>query len=693
MKNESYFINPISKVYGCNKHYINRELSWLEFNKRVLFQAIRKDIPLMERFNFLNITSSNLDEFIMVRFSSVINSMAKDGKDISGLRAIEEYEAILKSIERFKTLQYSVFDTLVNKLESNGVKVKTYKELSKIEKNICRNIFEKQIFPLLTPMNFDTTKDYPEFNSKQLTIAVLLEDKDMQVISFIPLDNSLDKMYKIHKDKDIYITLEEIIYGNLSRLFYKKNIVDYGMIKLLREADIELDHDTDIYITERMRNTLLQRRYSTPIYMECTDNISKQFAKLLRKAFNLDKTHVYKSDGVIDFSPYMSVLKKDSSQWYKPFTPQYPNELLGDVDMFTAISENDILLHHPYESYDPVVKFLEQAANDYDVLSIKQTLYRVSSADSPIINALCDAARNGKQVSVILEIKARFDEARNISLIDKLRTSGVQLSYGVENLKTHCKFISIVRREKKKLKIYTHIGTGNYNEKTSKLYTDISYFTSNITIGQSVLSLFNMISGYSEPSEDYIDKIYFSPYNIRSQIIKCIDNEIHCAKKGHKAIIVLKMNSLCDKEVIDKIYSAADHGVKITIICRGICSIKYHKNIIVKSIVGRFLEHSRIYYFHNNGKRRIYISSADLLTRNLDKRFELMVPVIDYNCANKLMKILDLYYTDTHNSFTMNKDSVFIKDIRKNDVNVHELFMNDAISKYKLKSLPKFKQK
>jgi len=645
----------------------------------------------MERFNFLNITSSNLDEFIMVRYSSVLNSIGDDSIELSGMYPEEESSAILAGIKRFKEMQEETFDILTKKLSKEGVVIKTYKELTKEEKDRVSMIFYKEIFPVLTPMNFDTTKEYPEFNSRQLTLAVLLEDPAMQVISFIPIDPSLKKIYKVSKDKDVYITLLDIIYNFLSFIFYNKNIVDFGAIKLLREADIELEHNRDVYITERMRDTLLKRRYSKPIFMECERRISKSFSKLLGKVFDLNKANIYRSNGVIDYSPYCDILPKSGKLHYKKFTPQFPAEIIGNPDMFEAIRENDILLHHPYESYEPVIKFIQQSAIDPNVISIKQTLYRVSSADSPIVDALCAAARNGKQVSVILEIKARFDEARNISLIDKLRGAGCQLVYGVEDYKTHCKFISVVRREKGKLRLYTHIGTGNYNEKTAKIYTDISYFTSNFKVGNDVLTVFNMISGFSEPTTD-IEKIWFSPYNLRRELIECIDNEIKFAKKGKEALITLKMNSLCDKEIIDKLYEAADAGVRIMIFCRGICSIKHRKNIKVRSLVGRFLEHSRIYYFYNNKSPRIYISSADLLTRNLDKRFELMLRVNDPVTQNKLFKILSFYYRDTFNSFEMDKHSRFIK-CDDNKTNIHEEFIRQALESYKLKSMPKLYKK
>lgn len=686
------FVEPISPQYNSSKNYINRELSWLEFNKRVLFQTIRNDVPLMEKFNFLNITSSNLDEFIMVRFASVINSIGSSKCELSGLYPEQEYSAILSAIKAFKGMQHECFELLMSKLDKKNVKIKKVKELSKAEKDRAMMIFYKQIYPILTPMNFDTTKEYPEFNSGQLTVAVLLEDPAMQVISFIPIDRSLKRIYKVSKTEEVYVTLLDLIYEFLDVIYYNKNIVDFGAIKILRESDIELEHDTDRYITERMRDTLLKRRYSRPIFMDCDSKVSKSFAKLLRKVFDLDKTHVYRSPGVIDFSPYCDVLADDKKAHYVKFTPQFPQELIGNPDMFEAISENDILLHHPYESYDPIIKFLEQAAQDRNVISIKQTLYRVSSSDSPIVDALCAAARNGKQVSVILEIKARFDEERNISLIDKLRGAGCQLVYGVENYKTHCKFISIVRREKGELKIYSHIGTGNYNEKTARIYTDISYFTSNFKTGNAILKVFNMISGFSDPTTD-IDKIQFSPYNLRRELLGCIENEIKFAKKGKDAYITLKMNSICDKELIDKLYEAASAGVKITIFCRGICSIKNRKNIVIRSIVGRFLEHSRIYYFYNNKSPKAYISSADMLTRNLDKRFELMLRVTDPFTLTKLSKILSLYYRDTFNSFEMGKHSAFIKCDDSKSINIHNDFMNDALANYKLKSIPKLYKK
>lgn len=690
---------PVSKGYFSKSKYINRELSWLYFNARCLYQVLRKEkeVPIIEKCNFLSITTSNLDEFISVRLSSVVNKLIKNPGEleISGLTAREEYSMIMEGIHNFKDLQNESYEKLIEKLnKKHNVELCKFKDLTKDEKSYIGKIFYNEIFPLLVPINYDTTKEFPELMSGQTSIVVSIEDlynNNFQVLSFIPLDRHMKSIYKLPNkhNKNRYILLEDIIYGYLNKIYYGKKILDYGVIKIIREADIELSHNEDIYITDRMRQTLISRRYSPAIFMDVTSNVSKNIQKLLMKIFGIDKKHVYEHSNIINYNALTNINIKDGS--YERFEPQYPEELLGEHDMFTAIDNGDILLHHPYESYDPVIKFLEHAALDEDVLSIKQTLYRVSSVNSPVINALCKAAENGKSVTVILEIKARFDEDRNLSMIDKLKTSGVKLVYGTENLKTHCKFITVARKSKKGLKIYSHLATGNYNDKTAKLYTDISYFTSNFKVGRDLSAIFNMLSGFAEPTNN-IDKLYFSPHTLRKKLISSINNEIKNAKNGKQAIITIKVNSISDKVMIDKLYDAAKAGVKVIIFCRGICSMKpIHENIIIRSIVGRFLEHSRIFYFFNNKNPEIFISSADLLTRNLDKRFELLIPLKDDDVKNKAMKILSMYYKDTFNSYQMIKTGEYIK--LDGDKNIHQLFMDEAIENYKLRSIPKMVKK
>lgn len=698
-------LSEFSSRYNDKSCYINRELSWLEFNKRVLHQAARKEIPLLERFKFLGITASNLDEFIMVRFGSVINKLIKDehNVDIAGMTPEEEYNEILKGIHKFKELQNECYTKLVTKLKKNNIQICKFNELRSREKDYVEKLFSRNIYPLITPVTYDTTKEFPVIKSKQLNIIVSLEDKkntNLQVLSIIQIDNTLDRIYKVESmdvDEDKYILLEDIIFAFLDKIFVNKNIIYRGCMRILREADIELDHNRDVYIIDRMKQTLIKREFSDPIFMDVNEDIPKQVLKLLLKIFNLNKDHVFKSIQLVDLSFFAGMPIRNSTLEYEPFTPQFPQELIGEHDMFTAIDNNDIILHHPYESFGPVIKFLEHAAEDKDVLAIKQTLYRVSSADSPIVEALCKAAEAGKQVSVLLEIKARFDEDRNISLIEKLKLSGCKLIYGVEELKTHCKFIIVVKKHKKGLKIYSHLGTGNYNDKTAKIYTDLSYFTSKDKVGIDLITIFNVLSGFSEPTTE-INKLYFSPYNLRIKLYEMIDGEIENVKKGRKGMITFKLNSLSDKGIIRKLYQAAEAGVKVNIFCRGICSMKpINKNIVIKSIIGRYLEHSRIYYFYNNNKAEVFMSSADLLTRNLDKRVELLIPISDNEAKTKVLSILMNYFKDTFNTYTMNNKGEYklIKDEDDEGFNIHEYFMNEAITNFKLRSIPKisFKRK
>jgi len=703
--NDAYHkeILDLASKFDAPKYYINRELSFLDFNKRVLHQALRKEIPLLEKLKYLGITASNLDEFTMVRFSYLLNKLDlnSDQEELSGLTAMEEYEQTLDEILKFKHLQLQTYEKLVSKLNKNNIHICKFSELSSKEKGYVEKLFSRNIYPLITPITYDTSKELPSLKSRQLNIVVSLKDnhnRNLEVISLITLDKSLDRIYKIESDdieEDKYILLEEIVFNFLHRIFINKTILYKGCMRILKEANIDLDNDTDIYITDRMKQNLLQRELSQPIFMDVTEDIPKHILKLLVNIFDLNKRHIFKSNMILNLSFLSNSPIKNASLEYVPFSPQFPQELIGEHDMFTAIDTNDIILHHPYESYSPVVNFIEHASVDPNVLAIKQTLYRVSSPDSPIVEALCRAAENGKQVSVLLEIKARFDEDRNISLIEKLKLSGCKLIYGVEEFKTHCKFIIVVRKSNKGLRLYSHLGTGNYNDTTAKIYTDLSYFTSKEKIGEDLLTVFNILSGFSEPTIE-VNKLFFSPYNLRSKLYELIDREIAIAKEGNKASITFKLNSLSDKGMIKKLYKASEAGVKINLICRGICSMKaINKNISIRSIVGRFLEHSRIYYFYNSNKPLLFISSADLLTRNLNKRFELLIPLTDAEVRSKLLNILDSYFKDNFNTYLMDDKGCYklLKDT--NVFNIHEYFMNRAIENYKLKNIPKmsFKKK
>lgn len=667
--------------------YINRDMSWIDFNKRVLFQTMRDDVPLMEKINFLSITGSNMDEFIMVRFSKLLHRLERNiSTDLNGLSLHQEYKEILKGISDFKDAQQRVHKLLEKALRKNKVEIVKYNDLSKDEKNKVTNIFYNRIFPALSPISYDTNKDFPELLSKEENLIASIEGRDgNETIAFIAFPKGIDKMYELKTRSNTgwkkFIPLYEILYGMAHKIFIGKKIKMMGRMKLYRDGFMDINTDKSVYLVDRMEESILKREYSQPIFIDFSSDTPEKLGKLVRKIFEIPKNHVWADSTLIDYSA-LTEMKLDSKYYYEEYIPQYPVDLIGEQDMFTAIDNNDIMIHHPYESFDPIMKLLDHASRDKDVLSIKQTLYRVSSADSEIVESLCRAAKNGKSVTIAIELKARFDEITNISLIDKLRNSGCKLVFGHDILKTHCKFISIVKRHKTGLRLYTHIGTGNYNENTSKIYTDISYFTSNQKIGRDVLNLFNTINGIAEPGGD-IDKVHYSPHDIRSQFYKSVDKEIEMAKKGKEATIVIKCNSISDKGIIDKLYEAAKYGVKIYIFVRGICSIKPVKNIEIKSIIGRFLEHSRIYYFQHG---KMYISSADLLTRNLDRRFELMVPITDKSCKDKLINIMGLYFGDTKNSFIMKKNGTFHYVGGKTDV--HKLFMKTAMDSSKMKNIP-----
>lgn len=626
--------------------FINRELSWIEFNKRVLDCADNPDTPLNERMNFLSITTSNLDEFIAVRFGYVWHHKNE-----------EPYKKILKEIQKFIVEQQKVYQKLCKELTKHKIK---------IHNEICgnkdtKNIFNSKVFPLLTPVSVGSYNDIPTLANGQMCIAC---EVDTQMV-LIPIDRNIDKLFKV--GNDVYLT-ENIILEYLDQLFVSKKIKSSLVFRVIKDYSIELKHDENKFIIERMNDVLTRRKKSKNIFIEIIKN--KTSGEIINRIIDLLKIPVnnaYYTNITTDFKRFNQHLLNENFS-YPPFDQRYFNTD-NNFSLLSVLDTKDILLHHPYDSFETVVKFIEHAAIDPKVVAIKQTLYRVSGMDSPIVNALCRAAKNGKQVSVLVEIKARFDEENNIHLIDKLESAGCTVLYGLEYLKTHCKMCVVIRKEYGELKFYSNIGTGNYNEKTANIYTDLSYFTSKYKIGIDLLNVFNIISGVSRP-EDKLNKVYYSPLTLRKTLVKNIDREISNVKNGKEGEIIIKVNSISDKDIVAKLYEAASYGVKITIICRGVCSIVPTKNIFIKSIVGRFLEHSRIYYFKNNKSPEYLISSADLLTRNLDRRVEIMVSLKGTNVISSVKKILNKLIKDEANSFIMNKDGKYEKN--KGDYNAHE---------------------
>lgn len=639
MNMDSYTMESKQKISG---KFINRELSWLSFNARVLYYVKDKNLPLNERLKFLAITESNLDEFIGVRFAYAYKNQEK-----------EPYKDILSEIKKFKKSQETIFTQLKEYMsEKKKMKIVKVKNLDKKDKSELYDYYYDNIFPLLTPVIINNANFSPNLMSGQLSIAVTMKKDNKESLCVIPIFSDTDHIIRINKNHVVLI--EDVIKEFCGKsLFINEEITNICVFRLIKDASVLLSHDNNRFIVDRMMDVIDQRKNSEPMFMEIEKGVSQELLHTLISAFKVPSKHIYYSNEILKYKRFMDPIFA-SNESYKPFEPFIFENCENYDSIFDALKERDILLHHPYDSYETVVKFIETAAHDRDVVAIKQTLYRVSSIDSPIVNALCYAAQAGKKVSVLIEIKARFDEYNNINLIDKLKRAGATVLLGAEYLKTHCKMCIVVRKEGPELKVYSHMGTGNYNEKTARQYTDISFLTSKRKLGTDLLNIFNILSGHSRP-DDKLEKIAYSPVNLRKTLEKNIEREIKHAKNGKRAEIFIKVNSISDP-IIDKLYKAASSGVKVYIICRGICSIVPKKNLFIKSIVGRFLEHSRIYYFSNNGNPEYFISSADLLTRNLDRRVEVLISLKDSSVIKQVKWIIKVLKEDRANSFIMDSD-------------------------------------
>lgn len=657
------------KVHGT---FINRELSLINFNERVLYYAKSKNVPLNERMKFLGITGSNMDEMLSVRFADTCMN-----------RDTEPYADILKAIKKFKSVQDDTFQLLKDELMKKGIRFVKVSDLNKKEKNDLYDEYITNIFPLLTPINLNSVNDVPCIASGEVCVVATIMHNNIEDVVIVPIIPEIDLIYQM--GNKVLMTEDIIMHFMSDTLFINKEIVSKGVFRLIKDASMILSHDTSKFIVDRMSETLRKRDHSKPIFLEVSKDSPARLINILMSIFKIPSGHIHTKSKILNYKRFTQPLL-GLDQSYDPFEPFMYENNENYYDLFEALKEDDILLHHPYDSYDTVVKFIEHAANDKHVVAIKQTLYRVSSINSPIVNALCDAARNGKKVTVLIEIKARFDEENNIRLITKLQNSGANVILGLEFMKTHCKLCIVIREEKGKLKLYSHIGTGNYNEKTARQYTDLSYFTSKQKIGTDLLHIFNILSGNSSPDEK-LQKIFYAPVTLRKNLIKCIDREIANVKKGKKGEIFMKINSMSDMIMANKLYEAADKGVKVYIICRGVCSITPRKNLYIKSIVGRFLEHSRIYYFKNGKDPEYYISSADLLTRNLDKRVEILISLKDSNVVKHLKWIIRVYKEDQKNSFIMTEDGRW--EHSKGEFSSHDWFIKHTDVKKEKKNWKK----
>ena len=668
------------------KYYDNRELSWIKFEHRVLNEAKDKEIPILDRLKFVSITSSNLDEFFMVRVAS-LKDMEHAGytkKDIAGMDPTEQLCAIGKEVHALVEKQYNTYNrSLMPILRKEGIRIiGAYEELNEKQATYVDKYFMEHVYPVLTPMAVDASRPFPLVRNKSLNIAALIKSKhpnsklqqgSKQELEFatVQVPSVLPRLVPIPgvDDRYTFTLLEQIIEKNMAQLFLNYDLVCAYPYRIMRNADLSFDEDEASDLLKEIQKQLAKRQWGEVIRLEIEHKADKRLLQVLKEQLAVSGKDVYEIAGPLDLTFLMKMygLSGCDDLREKLFVPQKNPRILPGESIFDEIKKGDIFLTHPYETFDPVVDFIKQAAVDPDVLAIKQTLYRVSG-NSPIIAALAKAAENGKQVTVLVELKARFDEENNIVWAQKLEKAGCHVIYGLVGLKTHCKIALVVRREEDAITRYVHLGTGNYNDSTAKLYTDCGIFTCNENYGEDATAVFNMLSGYSEPAR--WNKLVVAPIWLRDRFIALIDREIAHAKEGKEAYIVAKMNSLCDRQIIEKLYEASSVGVEIYLVIRGICCLRtgipgVSEHIHVTSIVGTFLEHSRIFYFYNNGQEDIYMGSADWMPRNLDRRVEIVFPVEDDVIKDRIKHILDVLLRDNLKAYAMLSDGTYAKMSRR----------------------------
>ena len=739
---------PASINWRDPQYYQNRELSWLQFDRRCLMEARSKENPLMERLNFLSITASNLDEFFMVRVASIEDMLEANyvKRDIAGLTAAEQLDAIYSQAHEFVDLQYSTLNRqILPALKEAGITlVKTCDDLTAAEREYVDEYFDTEVYPVITPMAVDSSRPFPLIGNRSLNIGALLRrredsgpgilshtgkgkkalkgDKEevlefatVQIPSVLPrililpeavAETSVSEGGRtafeafepggavtseeaapgtVRKKKTRVILLGEIIRENIGALFQSYEVVCAHAFRITRSADMDIDEDEAEDLLKEIEKSLRQRRHGEAIRLEVEKDADPRLVRLLTEELGLNARAVFYIDGPLDLT-FCSKLRKvegyEELREHRYLPPQAVPALPDGCDLFAEIRKGDIFMHHPYETFQPVVDFVAKAAADPDVLAIKQTLYRVSG-NSPIIAALAKAADRGKQVTVLVELKARFDEENNIVWARMLEKAGAHVIYGLVGLKTHSKITLVVRREEDGIRRYVHLATGNYNDTTARLYTDVGLFTCREDFGEDATAVFNMLSGYSEPR--YWNKLILAPLWMKNRFVRLIGREEENARRGESARIVAKMNSLCDPDIIEALYKASAAGVKIDLIVRGICCLRVgipgvSENITVRSIVGNFLEHSRIYMFENGGNSEFYAGSADWMPRNLDRRVEIIFPLEDEAVRAKAWHILETELLDTEQASILQPDGTYEKVDRrgKEKVNSQLVFCLEA---------------
>jgi polyphosphate kinase len=681
--------------------YISRDLSWMRFNYRVLDQAQDSSRSLFDRLKFLAITSSNLDEFFMIRVGSLYNYLdyGKERIDYSGLRELPFRRKLLDFAHRFVNDQSLTYlNELKPAFEKNGFNILRMSDLTELEVKKADGYFKNTVFPLLTPMVYDSYHGFPLMMNQMLIFGVVTRaggnamgldgepEKGQERLTFVQIPQNLTRFFELtRKDKVMFVPIEEVVREFLPRLFRNVEIVSANLFRITRNGDFTLEESDDIdndFIKE-IQVGLKTRKRGRVVRVEVEPNASLLLMEVLRERWNIDNGNVFVINSLIDLKGLWQIVRHPNFRGRAAKTPSSVQPLSlpegADENLFEYLKHHDVLLHHPYNSIEPMVRLLEQAAVDPHVLGIKQTIYRLAD-DSRVSAALLKAAENGKHVSVLFEVKARFDEEKNIREGARLEKAGCFVIYGVSKYKTHTKLLMIIRKEGEKVTRYVHIGSGNYNEQTSRLYTDVSLLTTNDVYGHDVSEFFNVITGHSQP-DDY-EYLITAPKDMRQQLIHLVREEVKYAKKGLPSGIVMKMNSLEDKELIDEFYRAAKAGVPIRFVVRGICCLRpgrpgLSENIEVRSIVGEYLEHTRLFYFHNGGDAKLYAGSADIMVRSFDRRIEALFLIVNPQLKREAINILMMNMMDNQNSYVMREDGAYIRQRPANGepvVNVHKDF-------------------
>ena len=684
-----------------NACFYNRELSWLEFDDRILHEARDSKNPLLERLNFLSITASNLDEFYIVRVASLRDMQSIDfaERDIAGFSIDEQLERIDQKTRRTMSLMYSTYNrSLVPSLAQEQIFLRNYDELSDQLKAIADSYFKAVLYPIITPMAVDSSRPFPLIYNRMLNMCVMLENEPKKIklqekandgisnakrtvneekymYATVQIPTVVKRLYQIPTEEgDVFVPVEQIIRANVDMLFNGQTVVATAFYRVMRNADLDIDEDEAEDLLKEIEAQVRRRRFGEIIRLEVQDDIESDLLRYIVNELEVDEADIFSVNGPIDLtflSKLTSACKaKHPELCYKAHEPAEAASFDGpvcDLDIFEQIREKDRIVHHPYETFEPVLEFVKQAARDPNVLAIKQTLYRVSDR-SPIIASLLEAAQNGKQVMVLVELKARFDEENNINWAKKLENAGCHVIYGLVGLKTHSKITLVVRKEEDGIRRYLHLATGNYNDVTAKIYTDLGLFTANESFGEDASEFFNMLSGFSIPQS--WRRLIPAPLWMKDYFISRIRREAENARAGKPARIIAKINSLVDETVIKALYTASNAGVKIDLIVRGICCLRagipgMSENITVRSITGRFLEHSRIFYFYNEGYEDIYLASADWMPRNLNRRVELLFPIEDPDCRTRVKEVLDVELADTVRAHFLSPDGSYHKlDLR-----------------------------